>query len=115
VDRGGDYDFSYVEPLVAAAVRERIVPIWDLCHYGYPDGCEPVASGLRRPVRALLRGVRGLPVPAAAGAALVHADQRDHVLGLRRRRMGLDGAARQRPRHAAAPARPAVRGGHRGA
>lgn len=37
VDRGGKYDFSSVEPFLAAAQRHRFDVIWDLFHYGYPD------------------------------------------------------------------------------
>ncbi len=43
VDRGGRYDFSPVEPLIAAMNDARILPIWDLCHYGYPDDTDPFA------------------------------------------------------------------------
>jgi beta-glucosidase/6-phospho-beta-glucosidase/beta-galactosidase len=42
VDRGdGRYDFSCIDPMIAAMNRERILPIWDLCHYGYPDDADP--------------------------------------------------------------------------
>jgi beta-glucosidase/6-phospho-beta-glucosidase/beta-galactosidase len=42
VDRGaGSYDFACVEPLIAAMNAARILPIWDLCHYGYPDDADP--------------------------------------------------------------------------
>jgi beta-glucosidase/6-phospho-beta-glucosidase/beta-galactosidase len=42
VDRGiGDYDFSCLDPLLDAQRRRGILPIWDLCHYGYPDGLDP--------------------------------------------------------------------------
>ena len=37
VDRGGTYDFSSVEPFLAAAERHQFDVIWDLFHYGYPD------------------------------------------------------------------------------
>jgi hypothetical protein len=37
VDRGGKYDFSSVEPFLAAAERHGFDVIWDLFHYGYPD------------------------------------------------------------------------------
>jgi hypothetical protein len=37
VDRDGAYDFSTVEPFIAAANRHRFDVIWDLFHYGYPD------------------------------------------------------------------------------
>src|SRR5215207_8655793 len=41
VDRGGDYDFSLVDPLIEAMNEAKILPIWDLCHYGYPDDVDP--------------------------------------------------------------------------
>jgi hypothetical protein len=41
VDKGGAYDFSGLDPYIAAMNRYRIQPIWDLCHYGYPDDLDP--------------------------------------------------------------------------
>ena len=38
---GPRYDFSFIEPMIEAAERCQIVPIWDLCHYGYPDDEDP--------------------------------------------------------------------------
>jgi beta-glucosidase/6-phospho-beta-glucosidase/beta-galactosidase len=38
---GGRYDFARLDPLIAAMNRARVLPIWDLCHYGYPDGADP--------------------------------------------------------------------------
>jgi beta-glucosidase/6-phospho-beta-glucosidase/beta-galactosidase len=38
---GGEYDWSSVQPFLEAAQRHHICPIWDLCHYGLPDGCDP--------------------------------------------------------------------------
>ncbi len=37
----GRYDFSLVDPLIEAMNAARIAPIWDLCHYGYPDDADP--------------------------------------------------------------------------
>src|SRR5688500_8299115 len=36
-DRHGRYDFSCIDPVIEAMNRHQILPIWDLCHYGYPD------------------------------------------------------------------------------
>jgi hypothetical protein len=45
VDRGGDrYDWSSVDPLLEPMDRCYITPIWDLCHYGFPDGCDPLSE-----------------------------------------------------------------------
>ena len=45
VDRGnGKYDFSCIDGFIAAQRRHRVLPIWDLCHYGYPDGLDPLSD-----------------------------------------------------------------------
>jgi beta-glucosidase/6-phospho-beta-glucosidase/beta-galactosidase len=37
---GGRYDWSSVRSVQDAATECKITPIWDLCHYGFPDGCD---------------------------------------------------------------------------
>jgi beta-glucosidase/6-phospho-beta-glucosidase/beta-galactosidase len=37
---GGVYDWSSVKLVQDAATQCKITPIWDLCHYGLPDGCD---------------------------------------------------------------------------
>jgi beta-glucosidase/6-phospho-beta-glucosidase/beta-galactosidase len=68
VDAGqGRYDFSVVDPLIAAMNRAQVLPIWDLCHYGYPDHADPwrddFVDGFARYCRAaaeyVCRKVRG--------------------------------------------------------
>jgi beta-glucosidase/6-phospho-beta-glucosidase/beta-galactosidase len=45
VDRGdGSYDFSLIEPVLDALRATRTLPIWDLCHYGYPEGLDPYSD-----------------------------------------------------------------------
>ncbi|MDQ4087056.1 MAG: b-glycosidase [Pseudomonadota bacterium] len=45
VDRGnGQYDFSCIDGFLAAQRRHRILPIWDLCHYGYHDDLDPLGE-----------------------------------------------------------------------
>lgn len=44
VDLHGRYDFSSVEPFVAAAERHQFDVIWDLFHYGYPDDLDPFSD-----------------------------------------------------------------------
>jgi beta-glucosidase/6-phospho-beta-glucosidase/beta-galactosidase len=44
VDRGGEYDFSFIDPLIEAMRAARVTPIWDMCHYGYPDGLDPFSD-----------------------------------------------------------------------
>jgi beta-glucosidase/6-phospho-beta-glucosidase/beta-galactosidase len=41
---GGRYDFSYIDPFLQAQRRYAIQPIWDLCHYGYPEGLDPFSE-----------------------------------------------------------------------
>jgi hypothetical protein len=44
VDRGGEYDFSPIDPMLDAMNRCQVLPIWDLFHYGYPDDADPFAD-----------------------------------------------------------------------
>jgi beta-glucosidase/6-phospho-beta-glucosidase/beta-galactosidase len=44
VDSGGRYDFSSVDPYIEAMNASGITPIWDLCHYGYPDDLDPFSD-----------------------------------------------------------------------
>jgi len=41
---GGRYDWSSVKATQDAATEFKITPIWDLCHYGFPDDCDPFSS-----------------------------------------------------------------------
>jgi beta-glucosidase/6-phospho-beta-glucosidase/beta-galactosidase len=40
VDRGTRYDFSSVQPFLEASQKHGIEVIWDLFHYGYPQGLD---------------------------------------------------------------------------
>ncbi len=40
-DHAGNYDFTCIDPMIEAMKRTRVTPIWDLCHYGYPDDVDP--------------------------------------------------------------------------
>ena len=44
VDRDGCYDFSRIDPMIEAMQQTQIIPIWDLCHYGYPDDLDPFSN-----------------------------------------------------------------------
>ncbi|MEH6435054.1 b-glycosidase [Massilia sp. DD77] len=44
VDKGGGYDFSCVDPFIDAMNASKVIPIWDLCHYGYPDDLDPFSD-----------------------------------------------------------------------
>lgn len=45
VDKAGVYDFSIIDPMIAAMKKHRILPVWDMCHYGYPDDLDPFSEG----------------------------------------------------------------------
>ena len=40
IDRGSHYDFSSLAPMVEAAQQQGVQLIWDICHYGWPDGLD---------------------------------------------------------------------------
>lgn len=44
VDHQGKYDFSCLDPILDALRQTQITPIWDLCHYGYPDDLDPFSE-----------------------------------------------------------------------
>jgi beta-glucosidase/6-phospho-beta-glucosidase/beta-galactosidase len=41
VEQDGRYDFALLDSIIEAMNRAQVIPIWDLCHYGYPDGVDP--------------------------------------------------------------------------
>jgi len=44
---GGKYDWSSVRAVQDAATACKITPIWDMCHYGLPDDCDPFSDDCR--------------------------------------------------------------------
>jgi beta-glucosidase/6-phospho-beta-glucosidase/beta-galactosidase len=40
----GDHDFSLIDDFLGAQRRHQVLPIWDLCHYGFPDGLDPFSE-----------------------------------------------------------------------
>ena len=40
---GGSFDLSSVATMLAAAQRQQVQIVWDLCHYGWPDGLDVFA------------------------------------------------------------------------
>ena len=40
IDRGSSYDFSSLAPMVETAQAQSVQVIWDICHYGWPDGVD---------------------------------------------------------------------------
>ena len=43
---GGVFDFSTVDDMLAAARRHHMQIVWDLCHYGWPDGIDIFSPAL---------------------------------------------------------------------
>jgi beta-glucosidase/6-phospho-beta-glucosidase/beta-galactosidase len=64
VDLGNaGYDFSRTERILAALERHGLTPVWDLFHYGLPDGCDPFSDECRERFVAFCRAVAELVVP----------------------------------------------------
>jgi hypothetical protein len=56
VEQGrGEYDFSAIDPFLAAQSRHGVLPIWDLCHYGYPDHLDPFGDDFAQHFAAYAR------------------------------------------------------------
>lgn len=41
VDQEGECDFSCLDPMIEAMNAAQVIPIWDMCHYGYPSDLDP--------------------------------------------------------------------------
>ena len=55
VDRKGSCDFSCIDAMIDAMNRQQILPIWDLCHYGYPDDLDPFTDAFTQRYAAYCR------------------------------------------------------------
>lgn len=68
IDRGGGvYDFSSIDPLIEAMHAQQVLPIWDLCHYGYPDDADPFAADFAERFADYARAVAAHVVPRLPG------------------------------------------------
>ncbi len=63
VDTGSGYDFSLVDPLLDAMNAAKVAPIWDLCHYGYPDDTDPFAPDFVERFAAYCRAAAEYLIP----------------------------------------------------
>jgi beta-glucosidase/6-phospho-beta-glucosidase/beta-galactosidase len=64
---GPRYDFSFVDPLIEAMNRNQILPIWDLCHYGYPEGEDPFSDAFVDRFAQYCRAAAEYVVPRVRG------------------------------------------------
>ena len=67
VARGGGYDFSPVDPMIEAMNRAQVLPIWDLCHYGYPDDVDPFSADFAARFADYCRAAASHVVPRVRG------------------------------------------------
>ena len=67
VDRNGGYDFSPIDPMIEAMRRACVLPIWDLCHYGYPDRLDPFSEDFAERFADYCRAAARYVVPRLPG------------------------------------------------
>jgi hypothetical protein len=67
VDQGGSYNFSLLDPFIEAMNRNQILPIWDLCHYGYPDHVDPLGTEFSEHFSAYARAAAEYVIPRVRG------------------------------------------------
>ena len=67
VERDGTYDFSRIDPLIEAMNACKILPIWDLCHYGYPDDLDPFDADFVNRVARYCRAAAEYVIPRTRG------------------------------------------------
>jgi hypothetical protein len=67
VENNGSYDFSMIDPMIEQMNRFHILPIWDLCHYGYPDGADPFSEEFAHQFANYCRSVAEYVVPRVRG------------------------------------------------
>ncbi len=67
IDRAGAFDFSVLDPVIEAMQEEQILPIWDLCHYGYPDDTDPFADDFAPRFAAYCRAAAAYVIPRMRG------------------------------------------------
>jgi beta-glucosidase/6-phospho-beta-glucosidase/beta-galactosidase len=67
VDQGGNHDFSIVDPYIEAMNAAKVIPIWDLCHYGYPDDLDPFSDAFVDRFARYCRAAAEYVVPKVRG------------------------------------------------
>ena len=67
VDKDGVYDFSCIDPMIEAMRAQKILPIWDLCHYGYPDDLDPYTDAFTERFAAYCKAAAAYVIPKLHG------------------------------------------------
>jgi len=67
VDSGGKFDLSPIDPAIEAMNENQILPIWDLCHYGYPDDLDPFSDEFTERFADYCRAVAEYVTPRIRG------------------------------------------------
>jgi beta-glucosidase/6-phospho-beta-glucosidase/beta-galactosidase len=67
VDINGTYNFSCIDPMIEAMNKHKILPIWDLCHYGYPDDLDPFTEEFTERFAAYCKAAAAYVIPKLQG------------------------------------------------
>jgi beta-glucosidase/6-phospho-beta-glucosidase/beta-galactosidase len=67
VERQGDFNFSLLDPFIEAMNAMKLIPIWDLCHYGYPDDLDPFSDEFPRRFARYCRAAAEYVIPKIRG------------------------------------------------
>jgi beta-glucosidase/6-phospho-beta-glucosidase/beta-galactosidase len=67
VDRGGACDFSGLDPYIKAMRIHGILPVWDLCHYGYPEDLDPFSDAFVERFADYARAAAAYVIPKLPG------------------------------------------------
>jgi len=67
VERGGARDFSRIDRYIDAMNAANVLPIWDLCHYGYPDDLDPFSDAFVTRFADYCRAAAEYVVPRVRG------------------------------------------------
>jgi beta-glucosidase/6-phospho-beta-glucosidase/beta-galactosidase len=63
VDKNGTFDFSPIDPMIDAMRENKVLPIWDLCHYGYPDDLDPFTEEFTQRFAAYCKAAAEYVIP----------------------------------------------------
>ena len=93
VDKGnGAYDFRCIDRFLEAQRRHCVLPIWDLCHYGYPDGLDPLSEAFTERFAAYASAAARYVADRAHHGPLCFTRSTSRLLGY----MGASGAGARR-------------------